>query len=243
MCRGQRPRMESWGAAPQEGVAGTGEGTAFPPPLQAIRAAGTHMFWCMRQPSAPTQPPPHRLRHTDTLPSRPPARLPAQAHSDTAASTPAGWGPGSLSGRGQSPGMQHQHPFASARAHMHIHTHAYICMRAHTHWLQLGFKYEFTSQCRESKMILGRASGLSLSFSHLYLYISISPSLSPFLCVSLVSVSSISFSFSPQPCLCVGLLATVHPLLCACCPCHVLLGASLWHGRKPPIPGQPGAAP
>lgn len=51
------------------------EGTAFLPPPASHQAAGTHMFWCMRQPSAPTQPPPHRLRHTDTLPSRPPARL------------------------------------------------------------------------------------------------------------------------------------------------------------------------
>lgn len=65
----------------KEEVAGTGEGIAFSLPLPAVRAAGTHMFWCMRQPSAPVRLPPQRLRRTDTLLSLLPARLPPCANS------------------------------------------------------------------------------------------------------------------------------------------------------------------
>lgn len=84
MCRGQRSGTGSWGAEVKE-VAGTEEGIAFSLPLQASRAAGTHMFWCMRQPSAPARLPPHGLRRTDTLRSLLPVLV--QIHSDTAAST------------------------------------------------------------------------------------------------------------------------------------------------------------
>lgn len=211
MCRGQRPRIGSWGAGPQERVAGTGEVTAFlppPTPLQAIRAAGAHMFWCMRQPSAPTQPPPHRLRHTDTLPSRPPARLPAQAHSD-ALPAPLQAGP-RLPQRGEGRALGCNTGILS-----HTHApHTYICLRAHTHWLQLGFKYKFTSQCRESKVIFGQATGLSLSLFLLSVSISLSPLPSLLFSVSLCSRPLLSLFFlSPALSLC-GSLGHSSPFLC-----------------------------
>lgn len=86
VCRGQRPRMGSWGAG--------GKGTAFPPSSSepAERKARTCSGACRRPP------PPHSLRHTDT--AELPSRLPASLHKRTvtAASTPAVLGPGPLSG-------------------------------------------------------------------------------------------------------------------------------------------------
>lgn len=116
----QGPEAQNWKLGSRSSGAGGRDRGGYrfspspPTPLQAIRAAGAHMFWCMRQPSAPTQPPPHRLRHTDTLPSRPPARLPAQAHSD-ALPAPLQAGPGSLSG-------VRAEPWDATPASFHTHT-------------------------------------------------------------------------------------------------------------------------
>lgn len=180
------------------------------------------MFWCMPQPSTPAPLPPHRLRRT-TLPSLPlPACLPAQAHNDTVASTPAVGAPAFLVGEGRAlEGSACS--LLLVRVYTHSHTHMLTGMWTISHTPALtGHGEQVYLLCRESKTMLAGLLGLlslNLCFS---LHLS-RPS--PFL-LSLCLCLSPALSVCRSPC---------HrpPPLHACCSWHILLG-------KSPTPGSPG---